>query len=181
MVSAGERRAAADVLASAKAKTARVRLVLDGDLLDRQLQLNEQLAAAEDDSDAALAVAREIVELEAEIDEAGVEFVFRGMGRGRWRKLLAEHPPTDEQKTLGAEFDVDTFPFHAMAACLVEPALTVDDLQALEEDALDEVSFGQLWAACLKACLGSGANHPSSAAARRLLASVPPNSEQPSS
>lgn len=173
MPTAGERRSAADVLAKAKAKTERVRLLLDGDLLDQHEQLSAEFEADGENVE----LAERIVALEAEIRDAEVEFVFKGMGRGRWRALIAEHPPTDDQKAQGAEFNVDTFPFVAMAACLDEPRMTVDELKELNDRALTEVQFSHLWTGCLKAALGTGATVPSSEAARRHLANVRPNSE----
>lgn len=182
----GERQAAAEVLAKAKAKTARVKLCLDGDLLDEHAQLSERLAEAQatdedtNEPDRAPAIAEEIVALEQAIAEAEVEFVFRGMGRGRWRKMLADHPPTDAMKEDGAEFDVDEFPFEAMAACIVSPTLTVDQLKELNDESLDESQFSQVWNACLRVNLG-GVNRPSSEAARAIVQSSRGKSDSPGS
>lgn len=177
MVSAGERRSAADVLAKAKAKTERVRLLLDGDLLDQHEQLAAELAALGEGSDQMTELSERILALEEEMKAAEVEFVFKGIGRGRWRAMIADHPPTEEQRAQGAEFNIDTFPFVAMAACLDEPRMTIDELVELNDRALNEVQFSLLWAGCLKAALGTGAALPSSEAARRHLANVRPNSE----
>lgn len=169
MATAGERQAAAEVLAKAKARTARVALVLDGDLLAEHERLSAQLDKFHSDTDDAIELAGRIVALEEQIVEAEVEFVFRGLGRGRWRALLAEHPPTEDDKKQGLEFSADEFPFVAMAASLVEPVLTVDDLRALHDEALSETSFSELWTACLKANLGGGSSRPESQAARATL------------
>lgn len=163
MPSAGERKAAADILAKAKARTARVTLCLDGELEDRLEAAREAFDAAPEDE----GLASELVSLEAEAEDASTEFVFQ-VARGRWRKLMADHPPTDQQKTQGAEFDVDEFPFAAMAEFLVEPVMTADELKQLNDDAFDEVKFSKLWGACLKAAVG-GQSRPSSEAARLLL------------
>lgn len=168
MGTGGEKRAAAEVLAKAKAKTSRVSLVLDGDLIDQQEQLEEELSNLDESSDEAVAVAEQIVAVEAAMKAAEQEFVFKGMGRGRWRKMLADYPPTEDQAAQGAEFDVDEFPFYAMEASLVSPAMTVDQLKELNDESLDEVQFSLLWGACLRANLG-GSNRPSSEAARRIL------------
>jgi hypothetical protein len=82
--------------------------------------------------------------------------------------MMADHPPTNEQKAQGAEFDVEVFPFEAMAAFLVEPKMSVNDLVELNDSCLDEVKFSKLWGACLRAALG-GASRPPSKAARSLL------------
>lgn len=162
MPTAGERQAAADVLAKAKARTARVSICLDGELEDRLDEARETFDASPDDE----TLAAELVALEDEVEAASTEFVFQ-VGRGLWRKLIADHPPTDEQKAQGAEFDVEEFPFVAMAEFLVEPVMSVEQLKQLNDEAFDEVKFSRLWGACLKAAVG-GSSRPSSEAARRL-------------
>lgn len=162
-------------MAKARAKTARVRLCLDGDLLDEHARLTADLEQARkadeasNEPDRAPAIARQIVDLEERIAADEIEFVFRGMGRGRWRKLAADHPPTDEQRQAGADFDIETFPFEAMAGSLESPDLSADDLRQLHDEVLDEVQFSHLWGACLKANLGSAVTRPSSQAARDVL------------
>lgn len=181
MGTAGEKRSAAEVLAMAKAKTARVSLCLDGDLYDEHQQLEQQLLEAEKADDGSLAgnvgdLAERIVELEEQMKAAEVEFVFKGMGRGKWRKLLADFPPSEDEAKQGAEFSIDEFPFEAMAACLTEPVMTAGQLKELNESALSEVQFSMIWGACLAANVGSGATRPESVAARRHLGSERPNS-----
>lgn len=171
---------AEDVLARAQARTARVRVVLDGDLLDEHAVLEAELATLDPDSAEAAALAESIVALEDRVATAEVEFVFKGMGRGRWRKLAADHPPTDEQKVRGADFDVDVFPFLAMAESIVEPALTAEDLTALNDDVWDEATYQQVWGACLRANVAGALTRPESAAARSVLQNVRLRSVQPS-
>ena len=178
MGTGNQRLAAAEVIARAKTKTARARLQLDGDLLDRHAVLSEQMDAA-DDVDAKTAIAEQLVALEAEMADTEFEFRFKGRGRVRWQKVQADHPPTDEQAAKGADFDVDVFPYVIMAESLVEPVMTEAELRALCEQ-LDEVQFGTLWGACLKANLGSGAIRPGGSRAAAFLESVRPKSEQPS-
>lgn len=166
MTSAGERAAAAEVLAKAKARTSRVRLLLDGDLEDR---IDDARAAfdAAPDGDEKAALAARLVALEEEGAKAETEFVFQ-VSRGRWRKLIADHPPTDEQRSAGAMFNEESFVPAALSEFLVSPKLTVDDIEALNEDALDEAKFQTLWATLFKAAVGSGSRPPSEAA-RSLL------------
>lgn len=167
MPTAGERRSAADVLAKIKAKTERVSILLDPDLVDEHAALDRRLQSASDEQKHELA--EQILELEQRIADEEVEFVFKGMGRTRWRKLLADYPPTDEQRARGAEFNTDTFPFEAMAECIVEPEMSADQLRQLN-DMLSEVQFAQLWGACLSANIGSGVTRPESLAAHVILA-----------
>jgi hypothetical protein len=176
MPSAGERQAAAEVMAKAKARIHRVSLVLDGDLLDEHERLTAALASLPDGGNSE-ALEDALDQLDEQIREAEVTFVFRGIGRGRWRKLLADHPPTDEDKAIGSEFNSETFPFAAMAASIVEPSLSEADLLSLNEDALAEVDFQEIWLACLIANLGSaGSTRPESRAARASAANGRRNS-----
>jgi hypothetical protein len=180
MPSAGERQAAADVLAKAKARTHRVSLVLDGDLLDEHERLTAALAGLPEGANSE-AIEFDLDELDDQIREAEITFVFRGIGRGRWRKLLADHPPTEDDKAIGSEFNSETFPFAAMAASIIEPALGEADLLALNEETLAEVDFQEIWLACLIANLGSaGSTRPESRAARASAANGRRNSPPPS-
>lgn len=169
MATAGERRAAADVLAKAKARLGRVRLLLDGDLVDQHEQMSAELGKLNAESPEAKALAARVLDLESEMQKAEIEFVFQAMGRGRWLKMMADHPPTDEQAKQGAQFDTDTFPFVAMAECLVEPEVTVEALRTLNDEVLTEGQFGSLWASCLKANIGGG-SRPESLAAHAIAA-----------
>lgn len=91
---------------------------------------------------------------------------FQAIGRKRWEGLVAEHRPTDAQK---AEFrqdqldrgvapgmlkvlgwNVETFPIEAIAACLVEPELTVVDVRRLwDDDTWSSAELGELFAAAV--------------------------------
>lgn len=161
-----------------------MRLVLDGNLIDEHNQLVAELGDLIDkhgpDAPAAEEAAGRVVAHEQLVEDATVEFVFQAMGRGPWRKLHADHPPTEEQAAQGAGFDTDVFPFVAMAACLVSPKLTREQLEDLNDRVLDEVLFARLWGACLDVNVGEVVNRPGSAAARSVLRSVRLRSEQPS-
>lgn len=170
MGTAGERKAAADILAKAKARTGRATLVLDGALVDDHERLVAELAGLDQTGPAARDLADRIVALEAQMAEAEVEFVFNGLGRGRWRKLLADYPPSEQDRATGLDFDPNTFPFAAMTEALEEPAFTAEELRSLLDDVLSEIQFQVLWAACLKANVGSGVSRPESPAAHAITA-----------
>lgn len=101
-------------------------------LLKRRLDINPK------DQDAK----RELVDLEAELErltEANldniVEFTFKSIGRKGFEEILEEYPATAAQKRdakrEGNEepgFDIDTFPPALLAAALVSPSLTADDI-----------------------------------------------------
>jgi hypothetical protein len=85
----------------------------------------------------ALTDAREELErAKAEIRKTGVAITLQGVGRVRWDALLAEHPPTAEQKEADKDkpeherdtFDPKTF-WPAVLAETAESDLTADDWQ----------------------------------------------------
>lgn len=155
---------AQDVFAKVKTKEERVRILLDPNLADLHAELSTALEAAEDEEKRA--IAEQILALEDEIAAAEVEFLVQGMGRARWRKLKADHPPTEE----GALYD-DEFQFVAMSECLVEPEMTVDELKRLNE-LVTEIQWIELWSAVQLVNIGSGSAHPESLAARATVASA---------
>lgn len=167
-----------DPFANAKKKPERVRLLLAGDMLDEHADLERQLADAADD--ARTLVAEQIVELEKRMVDAEIEFVFEPIGRGRWRKLIADHPPTDDEKAEGRIWNGDTFPIAAMLASMREPRVAPDEFQALYDDVLTEEQFSSLWLVCLTANGGVVASHPESQAARATLANAGGKSRPPS-
>jgi hypothetical protein len=166
------------VFENARGKPERCRLLLDGALADEYEQLEQALVDATDEADQEI-LAHQVVDLEARMREAEVEFVFIGIGRGAWRRLVAKHPPSEDEKAAGAEFSIDNFPIEAMSASLVEPKLTVDELRRLNDEILTFEQYGQLWSACLRANVGSG-SRPESLAARAILANGGGKSQQPS-
>lgn len=173
-------------VARARPKIGRVRLCLDGVLKDEHKRLVAELEraraadASANQEPTAPAVARRVVEAEAEMDDVSAEFVFEGKGRGGWRRMKADFPPTEQDVAHGADFDSDRFPFHAMAECLVTPTsieidgedvvLDAAGFMALE-DVLDDVQFETLWFTCIQLHTGDkgSVNRPESAAARSVL------------
>lgn len=77
------------------------------------------------------------------IVEAGVlvRFELQSIGANQFDQLLVAHPPTREERqearALGLDppgFNGDTFPRALIAASLVSPSLTVDEVAALFDD-----------------------------------------------
>lgn len=84
-------------------------------------------------------------------------FVFESIGRRKWMDLLAEHPPTDQQKEefeeqfgeagLRPDHNPETFSPHALAASCVKPGLTVDEAVWLMEN-MTEKTWNRIVGAC---------------------------------
>lgn len=91
--------------------------------------------------------------------EVSHRFYCRGLGGTAYRKLLAEHPPTDEDhqetQALGAgraRWSVQGFPRALIQASCVEPALSDQDMaEMFEGGAWNEDEITHLFAAAYKA------------------------------
>jgi hypothetical protein len=150
------------------------------DLWDRHARLEAELAQAirEDSTQnrdpEAPAVADELKALEAQIEAGEQAFTFQSIGKAKWTALIAEHPPLPEHKDMGSDHNPDTFPPAAMAACAVEPTMTVETAQAMA-DALNVSQWNRLWSAVLTANLGGG-EAPKSAMATVVQQRLAPSS-----
>lgn len=156
------------LLAKRKPSRQTVRLLLDGTLADQIEAARHQLkvAKAADQVDprglASRAAPLEVrlAELRLEAEEASTAFTFEALGRVRFQELKREYPPTEEQweryreRVKAAwwapapEFEELTFAPALIATCCVDPAMTIEDAQAL----WDELSDGEaaaLYAAAL--------------------------------
>lgn len=155
-------------------RTATVRILLNQDLEARhrelELRLVEELTGDDRFNREPVApdVAAEIVALEAEIEAAKVTFVVRAIGRKDWSDLVAKHPPTEAQRRTGArlDFNPESFPVAALAACAVDPEMTPAQAQRLEA-AVNSSQFDTLWAAVLDVNVG-GLSSPKSLIAGRI-------------
>lgn len=153
------------ILAEAEAtehvRTAVGRVLIRQDLHARHEALKDELARALADDELynrpadAPRIAEEILELEAQIEQAKVEFRFRAIGRRRWADLLAANPPTKAQRLADprADHNPATFPIVAIAASCEEPNMTEEQVRRLEA-ALNDSQFNVLWARCLDANVG---------------------------
>ena len=127
-------------------------LVTDGGLLAEHEELSKELEKALAATRKSLAddggvrgIAERIQALEAQIAEATVTFKLRGIGRNRFRRLIAEHP--DDKKA----FDEETFPAALIAACSLDPVLTEAEAGELA-DILTDAQFDELFDAAWRAC-----------------------------
>lgn len=67
-----------------------------------------------------------LAELEAEIAESVMVVKLRALANRPWADLLAAHPPTTEERAKGYGAHPATFEPAALAACAVDPPMTVE-------------------------------------------------------
>jgi hypothetical protein len=132
-----------DILAATKLPEHTVRLCLRGDLAAEHERLEAELAALRDwepsslaDEDPRRAAAEAIQAVEASMAESETVFVFRALGRRKYRALMDAHP---DPKGEGM-FSADTFPQALIAASCVEPEMDVVDAERL----FDVLNAGQV-------------------------------------
>jgi hypothetical protein len=130
---------AREILNSAKRAEKTVRLCLRGDLVAEFEALEERLADLTvgvgwgNGDDATAEVAARLTEIRAEMLEDTVTFTFRALKRLAWDELNAKH--TGENNLL----NIDAFLPELVAASLVDPVMTADDLDEL----YDVINDGQ--------------------------------------
>lgn len=101
-----------------------------------------------------VATADRLLEIEAAMDAAAIEFRFRSIGHRAWADLLKAHPPTKDQLRDDRNLDhnPETFPHVAMAAACIDPVMSVDDVKRLDASPLIDVrAWTELWSACIRA------------------------------
>lgn len=124
-----------------------VRLCLRGDLTGALEQAQAELAAAKSVIPTSLsggtgvpAARAKVDQLQAQVDDAAVEFKLRGVTSRTWADLVAENPPR-EDNTGDATFGYNTDALFAalVSRCLVEPTVTPEQVDSL----IDALSAGQ--------------------------------------
>lgn len=96
---------------------ARVRLAGDADRAQAQADADAALVRVADARDAAA--------------EATVVMTFQAIGRLAFDDLISHHPPTPEQKEKNFGWNPDTFGPAVISASLVDPKLSVDEVNTL--------------------------------------------------
>ena len=168
-----------------------VPLCLRGDLVARIDQLERDLKEALVDDERenrrpqAPALAEQVEELRREADGFTKVFRIQSIPRSDWKKLRREHPPEDDHVRMGLDFNPETFPVAAFAACLVsidgDPVAPMDYPKA--ERFLDSITEGQfmrLWTAVNNVNVRSGGALPKSDLVTGILRYSEPTSTTPS-
>jgi hypothetical protein len=157
-----------------------VPIVMRGDLQARFEELERALDVArrkpESDSLAgggseARQIAEEIEALRAEMQGYVRVFLLRALPRKEWSDLLKEHPARKQDAP--ADFNRETLPISALAACSVKPKMSEAQAGRLV-DAVTQGQWAVLWQAILGLNGGSG-EVPFSVAASATLNSTRTN------
>jgi hypothetical protein len=147
-----------DVLSRTKPARRSVPICLDGSIAERVDGLERVwLDAVKYDRehnapDTAPAIRDQIEALRAEADAATIEFTVEALGSTAWRRLVAEHPPPDDDLE-GWRWDPVSFPPVAVAASCLDPKMSEDQAYALA-DRLSDGQWGKLFGAVLHVNVG---------------------------
>ncbi|MEU7741977.1 hypothetical protein [Nonomuraea sp. NPDC049158] len=166
-----------DFLDGLKLPETEVPICMRGDLQSKFEELERDLEAARRSADSdSLAgsgsdtrrLAEEITALQDEMQEHVRVFWLRALPRKEWSDLIKEHKPRKQDAP--ADFNRDTFPVAALAACSVKPSIN----EAQAGKVIDRIAQGQwatLWDAILQLNGGSG-EVPFSYAASAILSNT---------
>lgn len=125
-----------EIMAVRKPRTDSVWVPLDADLLarieqlEREVKIAERLDEREHRRPEAPGLRAQLDELEAEAEEAAVEFVFQEMPRKAYRTLKASYPDPAGKM----QFDPETFPPALLAVCCTKPAMTAEQALAVWDE-----------------------------------------------
>ncbi|MBG0828558.1 hypothetical protein HS041_12340 [Planomonospora sp. ID67723] len=141
-----------DILGQIQRPEKTVPICLRGDLQAEFEELERALKAARDRPSEgtlagggaeAAAVAQQIMDLQEQMREHTTVFRFRGLSSKGYSDLVAQHPPTDEDKEKNQDTNWATFTPALVAACAVSPTMTVEDAGQLA-DALTQAQWDAL-------------------------------------
>lgn len=149
----------AEIRKRKKLPTRTVPILLDPDLRLRYDELSAELPKAQardarverglGESDEATKIEAELDELEEQIRESTVEFVVQALPRAEWRELLEAAPPTPADIEEGLDHDAESLFAPLLAACAVEPELSLSDAEAIYEE-WSETEVTRLYVGCIR-------------------------------
>lgn len=141
------------ILGAAKLPEVEVRICLRTDLLQAYDRIEDD-RPTDSLSDGGVAARREA--MKGEIEAATVTFTLRALPREKFRSLLNQHPPRkDNRADQSLGYDIDGFTFALARKCTVEPSLTKDHWDRLEET-LSQGQWNKLHRAALDVNQSSG-------------------------
>lgn len=124
--------------------------IYGGDYLDRIRHLERQAEAARmdtagvtqtlDETPEYLDLARQHDELVKEAEAQALHVRLRALRRSEWRRLVAEHPPRDgNEGDASVGVNEEEFREALVPASIVEPELTLDDLDEMSDADFDRL------------------------------------------
>lgn len=128
-----------DIKAKAKPRQTEVRLCLAGDLAAQADRLADEIEVASNrrgptslaDVDPRRVLEAELEKIHEAMRPSEVTFRFQALGRTAYSDLLAAHAP--RPGTDDSAWNHDTFPHALIAACCIEPVMTVEQVDELSE------------------------------------------------
>lgn len=175
-----------EVIAGAKLPERTLPLCLRGDLQAEWEDLQRQLTVEQaNTADESLAGNPKVLELANRMEAIGQEmascevvFRFRGLHSKAYSDLLAAHKaPEDKQDETVDGLDWQTYPTALIAACAIDPVMSVEKAEALSE-AVTNRQWDDLFQTAL-AVNRSQVSIPFSLSASAIRAATEPNSKQP--
>ena len=146
-----------DGLPDPSARVVHVRVLLDPSYEQRLTELAQQLQQAELDDEwsnepaKAPQIMRQIADLNREADEARTRFSFVNIGSYEWERLLAAHPPSDDQRRAGYDHDPETFrPVAAARACVHPEGASPETFEQLRSKIAGD-DWQAIWEGCVAA------------------------------
>lgn len=174
-----------DIIASAKLPEKTITLCLRGDLQAQWEDLERKLQQAETQTTDTLAgdpeaqrIAEKMEQIAAQMREHERTFLFRALGSIEYSNLLAANKAPDDKRDESVDgLDWTTYPTALIAACAVDPAMTLDQAERLSA-VLTNRQWDDLFRTAL-ACNRSSVDVPFSLSASAIRAASAPRSPQP--
>lgn len=137
-----------DILKKAKRRQKSVFIALAGDRLAELERLEKELAGLGDawapgsiaETDPRKQLAQKVSAARQAVRDSETEFRFEALGDKAWSDLVAAHPPKEK----GHAFDPETFAPALIAACALDPVMTVDQVKELF-DVFNHAQRDALW------------------------------------
>ncbi len=129
-----------EIQARKKPNTRSVPILLEPDLLvdfarlTRQHKIAEAFDEKSNKRDTAPEIQGRLDELQVEIEAETVTFVFRALRRKDYRKLIADHPPSDDDAEEGFDFNPETLGPELISRSAIDPEMTLAEVENLWDE-----------------------------------------------
>ena len=141
----------AEIIAGAKLPERTVPLVLRGDLIAEYDRLSTAFDRADTTltedvtatgvAQAAIAAAERMEALREQIADSVTLFTLRALPRKRWRKMIADNPPGEDDE---GDVDEESFVTDMIAVCCTDPVMTRTQAEHLRDEVLTDGQWQEL-------------------------------------